>query len=446
LTTQPSQIKPTHARHWVLLFAASLAVITYIDRVCISQAKGDIARDLHLSNTQMGWVFSIFLVAYGVFEIPGGWLGDKIGPRKVLMRVVLMWSFFTAATGWARGYASMLVARFFFGVGEAGCFPNLAKAFSNWLPRRERSRAVGLMWLSARWGGAFTPMLVFWVISHTTWRWAFQIFGVIGIVWAILFFWWFRDDPRKHSSVNDGELVLLEETRENCAGHALVPWRELLASRSVWLIWIQYMCFGYGWYFYVTWLPTYLKDARHVEPARAAFLAGFPLFFGGIGSILSGLMSAKLATFLGGVANARRRLSYLGFAGAGLLIIGSFYVIDPFWAMILMGLSSFCTDLTLPPSWDACIDVGGKYAGTVSGGMNMAGQAGGTLSSLIIGTVLDHMAAPWTLIFWLAAGGYIIGGLAWLGIDPVTPLSQEQPQGRGFEVNQTVGQESQLAK
>src|SRR5439155_12895277 len=183
------KVRPSRARHWILLFAATLAVITYIDRVCISQAAGDIQHDLGLSEVQMGWAFAAFAWAYALFEIPGGWLGDKIGPRKVLMRVVVWWSVFTAATGWAWNLGALLITRFLFGAGEAGCFPNLAKMFTNWLPRDERSRAVGVMWLSARWGGAFTPLLVVWVLSLMSWRQAFAVFGAIGVLWAFWFYW-----------------------------------------------------------------------------------------------------------------------------------------------------------------------------------------------------------------------------------------------------------------
>ena len=158
----------------------------------------------------MGWVFAAFAWSYALFEIPGGWLGDWIGPRKVLMRIVIWWSFFTAATGWAWNFFSLLVTRFMFGAGEAGCFPNLTKAFTTWLPRSERVRAQGIMWMSARWGGAFTPLLVFWVLQFVSWRRAFEIFGALGVVWAIWFYWWFRDNPRDNKKINDAELALLE--------------------------------------------------------------------------------------------------------------------------------------------------------------------------------------------------------------------------------------------
>src|SRR5688500_7067762 len=163
-------IKPTKTRYWVVVFAVTLAVLSYIDRVCISQAAPVISRELGLTSTQMGSLFSAFAIAYAVFEIPGGWMGDWMGARKVLMRIVIWWSAFTALTGYMWNFASMYVCRFLFGAGEAGCFPNLTKAFSTWLPNEERVRAQGIMWMSARWGGAFTPLLVAWTFQFVTWR------------------------------------------------------------------------------------------------------------------------------------------------------------------------------------------------------------------------------------------------------------------------------------
>src|SRR4051812_6455504 len=320
-TRAATSLRPTRARYWVIVFAITLAVIQYIDRVCISQAAPFIIADLGLTTKQMGFVFSAFTFAYALFEIPGGWLGDKIGPRKVLMRVVLWWSFFTAATGWVRNLWTLLVTRFLFGAGEAGCFPNLAKMFTNWLPADERSRAVGVMWLSARWGGAFTPLLVVWVFSFMSWRHAFELFGAIGIVWAIWFYFWFRDNPRNHPKVNAAELELLQGVERNSAGHADVPWRRFLESRTVWLLWLQYFCFSYGWYFYITWLPTYLKEARQLELHKGALLAGLPLFFGGIGAIFSGWLAAWLIRRRFDVAKTRRFLAVLGYTGAAAMLI-----------------------------------------------------------------------------------------------------------------------------
>lgn len=415
---------PTRARHWVLAFAATLAVITYIDRVCMSQAKVSIAADLHLTSVQMGYVFAAFTVAYALFEIPGGWLGDLIGPRKVLMRVVLLWSFFTAATGRAWNLGSLLVTQFLFGVGEAGAFPNLAKAFTNWLPSRERNRAVSVMWLCTRWGGAVTPLLVVWVIAAVGWRWAFAVFAVPGVIWAAVFYWWFRDHPRDHRSVNAAELALVNEGRPAATARPKVPWAKIVRSRTVWLLFVQYFCFGYGWYFYITWLPTYVKEARGLELQKGALLSGLPLFFGGFACIFSGWFAGWLVRRGFALARIRRSLAQVGYWGAATLLLISPRIADPVWAMVAMAMASFSLDLTLPVCWRTAMDVGGKYAGTISGTMNMAGQIGGALGPIVVGYILQYMNHNWTLTFAISAAIYGLGGLCWFWIDPVTPVEQ----------------------
>ena len=237
-TTMPA----SNARKWVIVFAIALAILAYIDRVCISMAAPHMSRDLGLTKVQMGWVFSAFAIAYALFEVPGGWLGDKMGPRKVLMRIVVWCSAFTAITGGVGSYVQLLAVRALFGAGEAGCFPNLTKAFTTWLPNEERVRAQGFMWTFARWGGAFTPPLVALVFTLVSWRLSFVLFGLLGILWAVPFYIWFRDNPADHKSVNAGELALLKEAAANATGHGDVPWAKLLGSRSVWLLWVQYFC------------------------------------------------------------------------------------------------------------------------------------------------------------------------------------------------------------
>ena len=439
-------------RHTVLAFAATLAVVTYVDRVCIAQAAPFIRSELGLSASQMGLAFSAFSLAYGLFEIPGGWLGDRIGPRKVLMRVVVMWSFFTAATGYAWNLASLVVARFLFGAGEAGCFPNLTKAFMNWLPREERTRAQAIMWLSARWAGAFTPLLVIWVMSWLSWRNTFVLFGAAGVVWAILFYRSFRDHPKDHPGVNAAELALLKDNAPDSVGHPDVPWGRMLASRSVWLLWVQYFCLTYGWFFYVTWLPTYLRETRGLELNQNAFmvwlerglsgqfapetsqkillaaLAGIPLFVGGIGCLVSGFATRQLVRITGNIALTRRVLAVGGFSGAAALLVTSLYIRDPLLAMLSMGAASFCNDLTMPGSWSTCMDIGGKFAGTLSGSMNMMGSFGGMLAPLVVGVILDATGHNWAITFWISGAIYLLGGICWLWIDPVTPILPEEAE------------------
>ncbi len=422
---------PTGARHIALGFIVLLAIITYIDRVCISQAAPDIRRDLGLNEKQMGWVFSAFTLTYALFEIPAGWAGDRFGPRSVLMKVVVMWSFFTAATGWVWNYVSLVVCRALFGVGEAGCFPNATKIFTIWLPSSERVRAQGILWLSARWGGAFTPALVTWVMLLVNWRWAFGIFGAIGVLWAVAFYRWFRDRPTAHPSVNAAELALLDGAERNIAAHTPVPWGKLVASRSVWLLWFQYFCLSYGWYFYITWLPTYLREAQHVSLEKSALLAGLPLFFGGIGSYLGGWLARRWGDTPARSRRARRGIAFVGLFGAGVMLVFATRIADPVLAMVAMGLASFCNDLALAPAWSACMDVGGAFAGSLSGSMNMMGNLGGAVGPLAVGYILEAgkiapNAAPslqsWTTAFLVAAAIYGLGAISWLFIDPVTPL------------------------
>ena len=420
---------PTHARQWVIFFAVSLAVVTYVDRACIWQAAGDIQRDLGFNKEDMSLIFAAFSLAYGLFEIPGGWMGDRFGPRKTLMRVVLMWSLFTAATGWAWNWISMAVCRFFFGAGEAGCFPNLTKVFSIWLPHSERVRAQGIMWLSARWGGAFTPLLVVWVLSFANWRVAFMLFGTLGIVWAVFFYRWFRDDPRVHPSVNPAELALLESATHNAVGHGDVPWRRFMGSGAIWLLWLQYFCINYAWYSYISWLPTYLRETSGLTLTEEwrAMLAGLPLFFGGLGSLFTGVVSARLALWLGSTARTRRVLGFVGFAGAAAMLGISTQATNPLMAMVLVGLAAFANDLSMPGSWAACMDVGGRYAGSLSGSMNMVGQIGSALGPVAVAQVLKYSGNNWALTFWMAAAVYAIGAVGWLFIDPVTPLDGKEP-------------------
>jgi ACS family glucarate transporter-like MFS transporter len=415
---------PTRARHWVIVFAVTLAILAYIDRVCISQAAPAIRRDMGFSREQMGMVFSAFAIAYALFEIPGGWLGDWIGPRKVLMRIVVWWSAFTALTGAMWNLPSMLAARFLFGAGEAGCFPNLTKAFTTWLPVRERVKAQGIMWSFARWGGAFTPPLVVFVFHFMSWRWAFVLFGAIGVVWAFFFYRWFRDDPSQHPSVNRAELALLEGAHETASGHGDVPWGKLISSPTVWLLWAQYFCLSFPWYFYITWLPTYLQEGRGLNQDVASRYAIFPLLFGGFGSLFCGMISAHAARWMGSLKWSRRLLGTTGFLGASLLLVLSIRLENPLYAMLAMGMASFCNDLVMPGAWGACMDVGGKYAGTLSGSMNMMGNMAGFVAPWLGGRILDQTGGDWNTFLYLMAGVYALGTLFWPFIDPVTPLEQ----------------------
>jgi ACS family glucarate transporter-like MFS transporter len=423
--TGTSSGAPTSARYIVLYFAVTLAIITYVDRVCISQASESMQRDLGITKIEMGYAFAAFGWAYALFEIPGGWLGDKIGPRKVLMRVVSMWSIFTVATGWAWNLASLVVFRFFFGVGEAGCFPNLTKAFTLWFHASERVKAQGIMWLSARWGGAFTPLLVGWMLAGRDggaglglhYKWVFLIFGGLGVIWAVAFFLWFRDHPHEHPSVNAAELAEIGHT-DKVGGDHSIPWGKLVASRTVWMLWMQYFFMSYAWYFYITWFPTYLKEKfTGLSEIERALLACVPLFFGGLGCVISGFIAAPLERKLGGRSRSRRIVGIVALSGAGVMLLISTQLSLPILSVFAVGLASLCNDLTLPGSWGACMEVGGRHTGALSGSMNMVGNAGGAIAPMVVPLVLKATNDNWSYNMYMFAIAYFLAGACWIFIN-----------------------------
>lgn len=422
--TPSASRRPSHTRYWVVVFAIALAIIQYIDRVCISQAKPAISIDLHLNDAQMGWVFSAFTLAYALFEIPAGYLGDRIGPRRVLLRIVLWWSFFTMVTGLMWNWASLIVARFLFGAGEAGAFPNLTKAFNRWLPQQERTKAQGMMWMSARLGGAFTPLLVYACLQYVNWRTAFVLFGLIGVVWAVVFFWWYCDDPRSHPRVNAGEAALLP--REPAADdHFAIPWKRLFTSRTVWCLCGQYFACSYSFYFFITWFPTYLLKARGFDLKQSALLAGTPLLVGALGSLFAGWLIPLLGRSLGDVGKARRGVGAVGAAGGAVLLIALSWITNPYLAVAAIALVAFCNDIQMPGAWTACMDVGGKTVATLSGTMNMMGNVGGFVSSIACGYIVEW-THNWNLAFYVTAALYTGGIFCWLAMDPVTPLEEQK--------------------
>jgi ACS family glucarate transporter-like MFS transporter len=412
----PTGMRPTRARYVVIGLCVLVAIITYADRIAISQAQPLLAKELGLTPQQMGWTYFAFFFAYALFEIPGGWMADRWGARKSLTRVVIMWSIFTAATGWAWGFWSLLFIRLFFGMGEAGAFPSVTRAFSDWLPAGERARAQGILWLSARWGGAFTPLLVAGMMSVVSWRTVFEIFGVIGVLWAILFFRWYRDRPEHHPAVNKAELKLLEG-RTTASTHGPIPWGPLLRSRSVKLLWAQYMCINFTWPFYITWLPTYLQEARGLPPGQGALLSGMPLFFGGFGCLLAGLMGKRLAARYD-IGYARRVMPMIGCTSAAVFLLIFPQIPNPYLAMVILGLASFSNDLLMPSAWATCMDIGGKHAGVVSGSMNMMGNLFAALSAPTVGYILAVTNKNYNILFYIGAGFYLLGTLSWAYIDP----------------------------
>lgn len=405
-------MKASRTRYGVVVLAIGLAVLSYVQRVAISGAAVPIAHDLRLSKEQMGLVFGAFGLAYALFELPMGLLGDRLGVRRVLTQIVLAWSVFTALTGAAWSAVSLISIRFLFGAGEAGCFPNLTRMLSAWLPARERVSAQSLMWACTRWGGAVTPPLTLLCITWFGWRWAFVSFAALGLVWCVIFLLWFRDDPAEHPAVNTAERELLEASHALTTHGADRGWLSLLLTKRVAALVLQYFCFSYVWYFYITWLPTYLREGRGQSPQRAAALAVLPLLFGGFGSLISGIMSRKLP---------RRAIAFTGFLATALLLFAFTRIRAVVPAMIVMGLASFASDLTMPISWDTCVEIGGAYTATVAATMNMLGNLAGFVAPVAGGLILQHAgkgAAGWNLLINTMVGAAAVSAACWVYLDP----------------------------
>jgi MFS transporter, ACS family, glucarate transporter len=405
----------SRVRFGVLLFAFLLAMVTYLDRVCISVAAPFMMADLHLSLVDMGFVFSAFTLAYSLFEVPSGWLGDRIGPRRVLTRIVLWWSAFTMLTGAAQSFRSLLAIRFLFGAGEAGAFPNIARSFALWFPRAERGVANGTMFLGSRLGGALSAPLALLLIHSYGWRASFVAFGAIGILWATV--WWisYRDRPADHSRVNDAERAWIEQDGPLLA-HGATPWRTMLTSGNLIAICAMYFAFGYGLYFYFTWLPTYLIRELHFSPLAGGLFASLPFVLAGAADLSGGRLTDQLARHRG-LRVARSGLGCCAFVTCGLLVVSSTLPMPPVGKALLLAFALASADLALAACWAVCLDVGASHAGVVTGFMNTAGNLGGMIAPIVTGFAVERWES-WAFAFYVTGLVYIGGGLAWLAIDP----------------------------
>src|SRR6478735_10345505 len=405
---------PTRSRYKVLAFTTILAIVTYLDRVAISSAAPAIRSEMGLDAIQMGWVFSAFTWAYAVFEIPSGWMGDVMGPRRVLTRIVIWWSAFTAATGAAWNFASLLVARLLFGMGEAGAFPNTSRSFAKWFPVNERGAAHGWVFMGTRMGGAITPPLVVALMTSVGWRHTFYLFGILGVIWAWFWWRWFRDEPSQHPDVNAAELALIEAGREPHVDGVRFNWAKLL-SPNLLLVYGMYFTMGYTLYFNLTWLPTYLKDVRGFTLEQAGWLSAVVLFTGGVMTYVGGKLTDALVKKYG--LKIGRSMGVVTLPIAGLLLIGAAMTTSPIGAAILLAATLGVADLSVSSCWAICHDIGGKNAGIVTGAMNTWGNIGGALSPLVVGYAVGWWNS-WTVPFYITAGVYLFGAICTLLVDP----------------------------
>jgi sugar phosphate permease len=412
----------------VLTFAFVLTIVTYLDRVCISAAAPFIMEELHISIFQMSLVFSAFTLAYSLFEVPSGWLGDVRGPRRVLTRIVLWWSVFTVLTGVTQGFVSLAAVRFLFGAGEAGAFPNITRSFARWFPVRERGRASGIMFFGSRVGGMLSVPVSLVLIGGIGWRASFMVFGALGFAWAALWAAWYRDRPDEHPGVNREELAWIQQDDDAGAAHhaARTPWRQLLTSRNVWAICAMYAAYGYGLYFYLTWLPTYLTRELGFSALGSGVFASLPFLLAGVANVVGGWLTDYLARGQG-LRVARSGLGSSAFLVTSAFLLGSTLATQPAIKAILLACALGAADLALSACWAAPLDIAAAHAGVVTGLMNTFGNLGGLLCPIVVGGIVDALGS-WTIPFYITAAVYLAGAIAWLAVDPKQRVVAEPVQ------------------
>jgi MFS family permease len=409
---------PTKVRYSVLGFTLALTAISYLDRVRISMAAPAIKADLGLTDTQMGYVFSAFMLSYALFEIPAGWMADRFGPRITLVRIVIWWTVMSALTGAATGFWSLFIVRLLFGMGEAGTFPGISRVFVRWLPPREHGRAFGFALMLGALAGALSQPLMAALLSVMSWRYLFPLFSVVGIAWVIFWLLWFRDDPHSHPAVNAAELR--EIGSEPPSPQPPVPWRALIRSRNLIALCLVCGSWLYGWYFWLTWLPSYLLRARGFDLRETGWLAALPLACSAAG-LLAGGWASDILSKKWGSRRGRRAPALLCLPLAVLAIFAGILVVSPLASALYLSVAAGLAALGLSPIFAVCLQIGGKHAGVVTGTMNMAGNLIGALCPVVVGWSVQHLSS-WNIPLMSVAVFYLFAAVCWLMIDPEVPI------------------------
>ena len=442
------------ARYVVLAFLCSLVFILYIDRVCIGQAEQHIRKDLGLSKTQMGWVFTAFTLAYGLFEVPTGHWGDRRGSRGVIARIVIWWSLFTALTGAAWGLWSLMAIRFLFGAGEAGAFPNAARVVTRWFPAHRRGLARGAITTVSLLGAAASGILTPPLIQSVGWRWTFVVFGVVGVAWAAAFYFWFRDDPAEHRSVNPAELDLIRgpdpavapaapppappaepgatppvkleyrSPEPAAAAHAAIPWGRVLTSANVWLLGAIMTVSAMLFYMLSQWYPTYLKEARGQSEASSGSLTAVIMIGGAAGCIAGGLLS-DLVVRLTPERKWSRRLCGGGLLALAATSASAVRFVDSAWAVTLCTASAvFFMQAAIPTWWAVVAEISGRHGAAMWGLMNSMALFGVMAVNVLVGWYVDFREAQnypllsaWGHVFGAVTVALALGVVSWMLVD-----------------------------
>jgi MFS family permease len=422
------------ARYGVVALASALAMVTYLDRTAIGTLAPAIQRDLGLTTVEMGWVFTAFQLAYGIFEIPTGRWADGAGTRGVLARIVIWWSVMTMATAAAMSYVTMLAIRFLFGAGEAGAWPCVARTFSRWIPQPERGRVQGIFFSGAHLVAGLTPAFIVgggltgpWpgLLRVMSWRGVFVTFGLVGIAWVATWLYWFHNDPSEHPAVNASELMLIVASRRPAVNDASgwTYWRTLVRSRNVIALSIMYIPNCMMFYFCITWLPSYLLQRHGFNISGMALFAGLPLLVSMPGDLLGGWLTDRLSTRYG-LRVGRCGLGGLAYLVVGLALIAAANAPSPVLAAVLIAVATGVTMFTLGAAWGTVMDIGGNHVGVVGGAMNSIGNLVAMLNPLIVAYSVAWFAS-WDLPLYVMGALFLIGAACWALVDPTQPVFAE---------------------
>jgi MFS family permease len=379
---------PLKKRYQVLVLLSSLSLITYMDRLCIAVAGPAMQKDLGLDTRQWGWVLGAFALTYSLFEIPAGAWGDKFGQKNILTRIVVWWSAFTVLTGFASGLALLITVRALFGMGEAGAYPNMSGVVARWFPLKQRSRAMGAIWGASRIGGALAPLIIVPVIALLGWRQGFWLFGLLGIIWMLIWRRQFHNSPKDHPGITVAELQEIDSD-ENNAGHSTFPWKKIFGNPQVWLIMLMCWCYVWGSWFYLSWFHTYLVNGRGFTMKEMGICSPLPFIMGMIGNAAGGYLS-DISSLKFGIKKGRRLVGSVSLALSAACLFLTAATTGKVSGMIFLILGFGLMDCMLPIAWAICLDIGGKYAGAVSGAMNSAGNLGGFVCSILFGYIVQR--------------------------------------------------------
>ncbi len=410
---------PYRVRVLLLLFA--LVLVMYLDRLAIAVAGPRIQREMGMGPSQWGLVIGAFTFAYALFEIPSGIMADRLGPRKVLTRIVLWWSAFTVLTGVASSFGMLLLIRFFFGAGEAGAFPNCTSVVSRWIPRQERARALSVFWMATAAGGVISPPIVVAIEQRYDWRAAFYMFGFLGVLWSAVWYWWFRDSPAEKLGISPEERLTLAWIPSDAKRP--VDWRRLLRDGNFLRLLLMYHTYCWGGYFYLSWLHTYLQIGRAFTEKQMAIASALPSAAGLCGIIAGGYLSDRLSR-KHSLRFARCAIGSLGLIVSGALLFCATIAQDRWLAVAFLTIGLGAMDLMLPVAWSICVDAGGEHAGAISGAMNAAGQVGSLISAVAFGYWVDRLHSYDRALMPLAIM-LIISGCLFASIDPSRKMVPE---------------------